>query len=246
MFSAFQKLNRCCCSYQYLRDATYLEDHPSYQMFRITCINTPWIPMWKWNNPMLREQQPTKITKYLRTNSECRTERHSVWQEVCLHPPADIFGISGRIEISQSYHTMPHRHHDDIMMIIMQTRPVPQRRTGCHTRAPARWETRPVLMMRMVRHRRCLGQMWKMFQPPSWTKVDLLRSPHRCPRAVLRILEHFGGRPKRALVDHVWYEEDNFRLLKRHFQLMVWIDHSREWMRAPMIWVYRSAWIYTR
>lgn len=38
---------------------------------------------------------------------------------------------------------------------------------------------------------------------------------------------------KRALVDHVWYEEDNFRLLKRHFQLMVWIDHSREWMRAP-------------
>lgn len=37
---------------------------------------------------------------------------------------------------------------------------------------------------------------------------------------------------KRALGDHVWYEEDSFRLLKRHFQLMVWVDHSSEWMRV--------------
>ena len=37
---------------------------------------------------------------------------------------------------------------------------------------------------------------------------------------------------KKALVSHVWYEEDHFRLLKRHFQLMVWLDHSREWIRV--------------
>ena len=37
---------------------------------------------------------------------------------------------------------------------------------------------------------------------------------------------------KRALVNHLWYEENHFRLLKRNFQLSMLVPHSQEWHRV--------------
>ena len=36
---------------------------------------------------------------------------------------------------------------------------------------------------------------------------------------------------KRSLVDHVLFDH-GFRLLKRHFQLELWVSHRREWIRV--------------
>ena len=36
---------------------------------------------------------------------------------------------------------------------------------------------------------------------------------------------------KKSLVDHVFFDHDGFRLLKRHFQLELWVSHRREWIR---------------
>ena len=33
---------------------------------------------------------------------------------------------------------------------------------------------------------------------------------------------------KRSLVDHVFFDHNGFRLLKRHFQLALWANHRRE------------------
>ena len=35
---------------------------------------------------------------------------------------------------------------------------------------------------------------------------------------------------KKSLVDHVFFEHNGFRLLKRHFQLALWANHRREWV----------------
>ena len=36
---------------------------------------------------------------------------------------------------------------------------------------------------------------------------------------------------KKSLIDHVWFDH-NFRLLRRHFQLQLWVNHRREWIRV--------------
>ena len=36
---------------------------------------------------------------------------------------------------------------------------------------------------------------------------------------------------KKAVGYHVWYG-DNFKLLRRHFQLQLWVDHCQEWKRV--------------
>ena len=36
---------------------------------------------------------------------------------------------------------------------------------------------------------------------------------------------------KKSLVDHVLFDH-GFRLLKRHFQLQLWVNHRREWIRV--------------
>ena len=35
---------------------------------------------------------------------------------------------------------------------------------------------------------------------------------------------------KKSLVDHVFFDHNGFRLLKRHFQLALWANHRREWV----------------
>ena len=35
---------------------------------------------------------------------------------------------------------------------------------------------------------------------------------------------------KKSLVDHVFFDHDGFRLLKRHFQMSLWVNHLREWV----------------
>ena len=35
---------------------------------------------------------------------------------------------------------------------------------------------------------------------------------------------------KKSLVDHVFFDHNGFRLLKRHFQLALWVNHRREWV----------------
>ena len=35
---------------------------------------------------------------------------------------------------------------------------------------------------------------------------------------------------KKSLVDHVFFDHNGFRLLKRHFQLALWASHRREWV----------------
>ena len=35
---------------------------------------------------------------------------------------------------------------------------------------------------------------------------------------------------KKAVGYHVWYG-DNFKLLRRHFQLQLWVDHCQAWKR---------------
>ena len=37
---------------------------------------------------------------------------------------------------------------------------------------------------------------------------------------------------KKSLVDHVFFDHEGFRLLKRHFQLELWVSHRREWIRV--------------
>ena len=37
---------------------------------------------------------------------------------------------------------------------------------------------------------------------------------------------------KKALVNHLWYEENYFKLLKKNFQLSIYVPHSREWQRV--------------
>jgi len=37
---------------------------------------------------------------------------------------------------------------------------------------------------------------------------------------------------KKALVNHLWYEENQFQLLKRNFQLSIYVPHSQEWHRV--------------
>ena len=34
----------------------------------------------------------------------------------------------------------------------------------------------------------------------------------------------------KSLVDHVFFDHNGFRLLKRHFQLALWANHRREWV----------------
>ena len=36
---------------------------------------------------------------------------------------------------------------------------------------------------------------------------------------------------KKSLSDHVWFDHE-FRLLRRHFQLQLWVNHRREWIRV--------------
>ena len=36
---------------------------------------------------------------------------------------------------------------------------------------------------------------------------------------------------KKSLSDHVWFDH-SFRLLRRHFQLPLWVNHRREWIRV--------------
>ena len=36
---------------------------------------------------------------------------------------------------------------------------------------------------------------------------------------------------KKSLADHVLFDH-GFRLLKRHFQLQLWVNHRREWIRV--------------
>ena len=35
---------------------------------------------------------------------------------------------------------------------------------------------------------------------------------------------------KKSLVDHVFFDHDGFRILKRHFQMSLWVNHLREWV----------------
>ena len=37
---------------------------------------------------------------------------------------------------------------------------------------------------------------------------------------------------KKALVNHVWHSENNFSLLRRNFQLSIYVPHSQEWHRV--------------
>ena len=37
---------------------------------------------------------------------------------------------------------------------------------------------------------------------------------------------------KKSLVSHVWYAENNFKLLRRHFQLSIYVPHTQEWQRV--------------
>ena len=37
---------------------------------------------------------------------------------------------------------------------------------------------------------------------------------------------------KKSLVSHLWYAENNFRLLRRHFQLSIYVPHTQEWQRV--------------
>ena len=37
---------------------------------------------------------------------------------------------------------------------------------------------------------------------------------------------------KKALVNHLWYEENHFTLLKRNFQLSIYVPHTQEWQRV--------------
>jgi len=37
---------------------------------------------------------------------------------------------------------------------------------------------------------------------------------------------------KKLLVTHVWYEENHFKLLKRNFQLPIYVPHTQEWQRV--------------
>ena len=37
---------------------------------------------------------------------------------------------------------------------------------------------------------------------------------------------------KRALMNHLWYEQNQFIILKRHFQLSIYVPHSQEWHRV--------------
>ena len=36
---------------------------------------------------------------------------------------------------------------------------------------------------------------------------------------------------KKSLSDHVWFDH-NFRLLRRDFQLQLWVNHRRQWIRV--------------
>ena len=37
---------------------------------------------------------------------------------------------------------------------------------------------------------------------------------------------------KKSLVTHLWYAENHFRLLRRHFQLSIYVPHTQEWQRV--------------
>jgi len=37
---------------------------------------------------------------------------------------------------------------------------------------------------------------------------------------------------KKSLVSHLWNAENNFKLLKRHFQLSIYVPHTQEWQRV--------------
>ena len=37
---------------------------------------------------------------------------------------------------------------------------------------------------------------------------------------------------KKSLVSHLWDAENNFRLLRRHFQLSIYVPHTQEWQRV--------------
>ena len=70
----------------------------------------------------------------------------------------------------------------------------------------------------------------------QWTKIEIDFQELGLQESKLILntpLQSFLGSSieawKKSLQDHVWFDH-NFRLLRRHFQLQLWVNHRREWI----------------